>query len=62
MRRILFVDDQKEILNAHSELLEKYRGQVETMFALGVDAALELARSTSIDVVVADFSSVFRRD
>ena len=54
MRRILFVDDQKEILNAHSELLEKYRGQVETMFALGVDAALELARSTSIDVVVAD--------
>ena len=54
MRRILFVHDQQEVLDAHRESLKKYSGQVETMFALGVDAALELARSVSIDVVVAD--------
>ena len=54
MRRILFVHDQQEVLNAQCESLKKYSGQIETVSALGVDAALELARSASIDVVVAD--------
>src|SRR5437667_11931456 len=54
MRNILFVDDQQEVLNAHCESLKKYRGQVETIFALGVDDALEAARRVPIDVVVTD--------
>jgi putative nucleotidyltransferase with HDIG domain len=54
VRRILFVDDQQEVLNSHSQSLKKYRGKVETMFSLGGDAALEMARDASIDVVVAD--------
>src|SRR6478736_6650769 len=35
MRRILFVDDQEEILNLHRESFKKYAEQVETLFALG---------------------------
>ena len=54
MRNILFVDDQQEVLNRHRESLKKYRGQVETIIALGVDAALEAARRVPIDVVVTD--------
>ena len=54
MRRILFVHDQQEVLDSHRESLKKYGGQVEPMFALGVEAALESARSAPIDVVVAD--------
>jgi putative nucleotidyltransferase with HDIG domain len=54
MRRILFVDDQEEILNLHRESFKKYAGQVETLFALGGRAALDMAKTTPVDVVVAD--------
>jgi HD-like signal output (HDOD) protein len=54
MRRILFVDDQQAVLNAHRESMKKYHEQVESLFALGAEAALELVRKESIDVVVAD--------
>lgn len=54
MRRILFVDDQEEILNLHRESFKKYAEQVETLFALGGRAALDMAKDTPVDVVVAD--------
>src|SRR6476619_6607372 len=54
MRRILFVDDQEEILNLHRDSFKKYAGQVETLFAAGGRAALDIAKSAPVDVVVAD--------
>jgi HD-like signal output (HDOD) protein len=54
MRRILFVDDQQVVLNAHREAMKKYRDQMETLFAIGAEAALELVRNQPIDVVIAD--------
>ena len=54
MRRILFVDDQQVVLNAHGEAMKKYREGVETLFAVGAEAALELVRNQPIDVVIAD--------
>jgi putative nucleotidyltransferase with HDIG domain len=54
VRRILFVDNQPEVLNAYRDSLKKYDGQLDAMFALGADTALEFVRNASIDVVVAD--------
>jgi putative nucleotidyltransferase with HDIG domain len=54
MRRILFVDDQEEILNLHRDSFKKYADQVEILFATGGRAALDMAKNMPIDVVVAD--------
>jgi len=54
MRRILFVDDQPEVLTAHRDCLKKYDGQIEADFVLGGTAALELVRSNPVDVLVSD--------
>jgi putative nucleotidyltransferase with HDIG domain len=54
MRRILFVDDQPEVLTAHRDCLKKYDGQIEADFVLGGTAALELVRSKPVDVLVSD--------
>jgi HD-like signal output (HDOD) protein len=54
MRRILFVDDQPQVLNAHRESMKKYNEQIEAMFAVGAEAALEIIRNQPVDVVVAD--------
>jgi putative nucleotidyltransferase with HDIG domain len=54
MRRILFVDDQPDVLNAHRESLKKFSGQVEPEFVLGGKAALDIVRSRPVDVLVAD--------
>jgi putative nucleotidyltransferase with HDIG domain len=54
MKRILFVDDEQQILDGLRNLLRKQRGQWEMAFALGGQAALdELSRGT-FDVVVSD--------
>ena len=54
MRRILFVDDQPEVLNAHRESLKKYSGQLEAEFVVGGKEALEIVRSKPVDVLVTD--------
>jgi HD-like signal output (HDOD) protein len=54
VRRILFVDDQADFLSAYREAMKKYRSQVDTMFALGAEAALEQVRKEPIDVIVSD--------
>jgi putative nucleotidyltransferase with HDIG domain len=53
MRRILFVGDHAEVLNAHRERLKNHT-EVEALFPLGSDAALKLIQNTPIDVIVAD--------
>jgi HD-like signal output (HDOD) protein len=54
LKRILFVDDQPNILSAHRAAMKKYRGQADAIFANGADAALEFLRDMKIDVVVSD--------
>jgi len=54
MRRILFVDDHPAVLNAHREAMKKYVEQIEPLFAIGAERALELVRNEHIDVIVAD--------
>jgi len=54
MRTILFVDDQREILNSHREAMKKFRGEVDTHFTAGAETALELLKTTPVDVVVTD--------
>ncbi len=53
-RRVLFVDDDARVLNAHRIALEQHSSQVDAMFAQGAEAALEVVRSASIDVVATD--------
>ena len=54
MKRILFVDDEQQILDGLRDLLRKQRKQWDMVFALGGEAALaELARAP-FDVVVSD--------
>ena len=53
-KRILFVDDERSILQGLQDLLRKQRKEWDMAFALGSEAALdELARSP-FDVVVSD--------
>ena len=54
MRRILFVDDQESALQGHRESMDKYREQLDLVFANGGDAALEVVRSTEVDVIVSN--------
>src|SRR5262249_19700065 len=54
MRRILFVDDQPDVLNAHRQSLKNCSGQVEPEFVLGGKAALEIVQTRPFDVIVAD--------
>ena len=54
MRRILFVDDEPEILRAMQRSLRRRRGEWDMVFANGARAALAELRSQSFDVVVSD--------
>jgi HD-like signal output (HDOD) protein len=54
MRRILFVDDQPAVLKAHRDAMIRYGEQVDPLFALGAEPALEVLRKEPVDVVVAD--------
>lgn len=54
MRRILFVDDEPQILDGLRDLLRKQRKQWSMVFALGGEAALKELEHASFDVVVSD--------
>jgi len=54
MKRILFVDDEVEILEALQSLLRKHRRQWDMTFALGGESALEKLATTKFDVVISD--------
>jgi HD-like signal output (HDOD) protein len=53
LRRILFVADEPRVLNAHRDRMQNST-QVDTMFALGVPAALDVIQKASIEAVVCD--------
>lgn len=54
MRRILFVDDDAQILDGLRDLLRKQRKQWSMVFALGGEAALCELQKSPFDVVVSD--------
>ncbi len=55
MKRILFVDDEQQVLDALRDSLRKQRRDWHMVFARGGTAALEqMARSAPFDVVVSD--------
>jgi len=53
-RRILFVDDELQVLEGLRDLLWRHRRQLELHFATGGNAALLALRQKPFDVVVAD--------
>jgi len=54
MNRVLFVDDEQNILDGLRNLLRKQRKQWEMVFALGAEAALSEMAKAPFDVVVTD--------
>lgn len=54
MRRILFVDDDPNILQALQRMLRSQRDRWEMAFAQGGDAALAMLDAAAFDVVVSD--------
>ena len=54
MKRILFVDDEQQVLDGLQNLLRKQRKQWEMVFALGAEPALVELGKASFDVVVSD--------
>src|ERR1051325_124235 len=53
-RRILFVDDDPQLLSGLSKALRKYRDRWAMVFAGSGEAALAEVRSAGFDVVVSD--------
>jgi HD-like signal output (HDOD) protein len=54
MKRILFVDDEQNILDGLRNLLWKYRSEMNMVFALGGETALEQLSKAPFDVIVSD--------
>ncbi len=54
MKRILFVDDEQQILDGLRDLLRKQRKRWDMVFALGGQAALDALDRGRFDVVVSD--------
>jgi HD-like signal output (HDOD) protein len=54
MKSVLFVDDEKNILDGIKRLLRPMRNDFELFFAIGGVDALELMKNQSIDIVVSD--------
>jgi HD-like signal output (HDOD) protein len=54
MKRILFVDDEVNVLDGLRDLLRKQRKQWDMVFALGGQAALDELKREPFDVVVSD--------
>jgi putative nucleotidyltransferase with HDIG domain len=54
MKRILFVDDENQVLDGIRRLLRTERERWEMHFAIGGEAALAACETTSFDVVVTD--------
>lgn len=55
-RRVLFVDDEKRVLDGLRRILRGERDQWVMSFADGVDAALELLRESPHDAIVSDIN------
>jgi signal transduction histidine kinase len=53
-KRILFVDDEPDVLNGFRRILEDRRDIWEMYYVRSVDAALDQLEDTSIDVIVSD--------
>ena len=53
-KHILFVDDERNILQGLQDLLRKQRKQWDMSFALGAHAALDELARAPFDVVVTD--------
>lgn len=54
MKKILIVDDDMDLLNIMSSILEKQKFQVHK--AMSVQAALKLLESNSVDVICSDYN------
>lgn len=54
MKRVLFVDDEQQILDGLQNLLRKQRREWDMVFALGAPAALLELEKSAFDVVVSD--------
>jgi HD-like signal output (HDOD) protein len=55
LRRILFVDDEQNVLDGLRNLLRKQRREWEMVFALGAETALaEMSQGAPFDVIVSD--------
>ena len=54
MKRILFVDDEPQILEGLQNLLHRHRRVWDMVFALGGEAALEELGCRPFDVIVSD--------
>lgn len=54
MKRVLFVDDEQNILDGLRNLLWKYRRKLDMAFARGGEAALEQLAEGPFDVIVSD--------
>ena len=54
MKRILFVDDEQDVLDGLQNFLRKQRREWEMVFASNADAALSQLAAGSFDVVVTD--------
>lgn len=52
--RVLFVDDDADVLGGLSNALRKYRTRYELVFALGGPAGVEQVRQATFDVVITD--------
>jgi DNA-binding NtrC family response regulator len=53
-KRILFVDDDRFVLDGLAHLLQSYRSRCELRFVVGGDAAIAELRSGEIDLLVTD--------
>lgn len=53
-KRILFVDDERCVLEGLEDLLVRYRHKWEMVFSVGGEAALERMQQTPFDVIVTD--------
>lgn len=54
MKRVLFVDDEQHVLDGLKNLLRKQRNQLDMVFALGGQAALDELAQAPFDVIVSD--------
>ena len=54
MKRILFVDDERHILDGLRDLLRKYRREWDMEFALGGQAAISALAERTFDAVITD--------
>ncbi len=54
MKRILFVDDEENVLHGLRRMLHPFRKEWEMVFTIGSEAALKALAQTEFDVVVSD--------